>query len=41
MPHISETFYDILLTDYLGTFYDTLWHSIAFLVVLGSVMSSL
>ena len=41
MPHISGTFYDILLTDYLGTFYDTLRHSIAFLVVLGSVMSSL
>ena len=40
MPHISGTFYAILLTDYLGTFYDTLQHSIAFLVVLGSVMSS-
>ena len=41
LPHISGTFHAILLTDYLGTFYDTLRHSIAFPVVLGSVMSSL
>ena len=41
LPHISRTFYAILLTDYLGTFYDTLRHSIAFFAVLGSVMSSL